>query len=403
MLLRLLWRGIKAPAYWQCWLERFGWFSPVPVKNCLWIHAVSMGEVQAAIPLIRALQTNFPDHPLLITTMTPTGSQRVTEVFGNQVWHVYLPYDLPDSIARFLTRTKPNLLILMETELWPNLLHACQNIPIVLANGRLSTNSAKGYLRIAKLTQQMLDNITAIAAQTKVDAGHFIQLGADSSKVHITGSIKFDTSLPIFETTLRQKWGINRKVWIAASTHVGEEKIILEVFARLKSEFKDLLLVLVPRHPERFNQVAKLCDQFVLARRTKGDVNASTEIYLGDTMGELAMLYTTADIAFVGGSLVPVGCHNLLEPAAVGLPVIMGPHVFECAEICRQLLIAKAANQITDSTQLYKTIKIYLADTRLAKETGDNGRLFVQQNQGALQRLLDIVFPLITSKSPHNL
>ncbi len=404
LLLRLLWRGIKAPAYWQRWLERFGLFTTLPVKNCLWIHAVSMGEVQAAIPIVQALQTNFPDHPLLITTMTPTGSQRVTEVFGNQVWHVYLPYDLPGSITRFLNRTKPSLLILMETELWPNLLHACQNIPIVLANGRLSVNSAKGYLRIAKLTQQMLNNITVIAAQTKLDAYRFTLLGAALSKIRVTGSIKFDTSLPIPETTLRQKWGIKRKVWIAASTHAGEEEIILEVFARLKAEFKDLLLVLVPRHPERFNQVAKLCGQFVLARRTKDDVNANTEIYLGDTMGELAMLYTIADVAFVGGSLVPVGCHNLLEPAAVGLPVIMGPHVFECAEICRQLLVAQAASQITDSTQLYKTIKIYLADTRLAKETGDNGRLFVQKNQGALQRLLDIIFPLINSKSsPHNL
>lgn len=389
LFLHLFWRGFKAPAYWQRWSERFGWFPALPVHGCLWIHAVSMGEVQAATPLIQALQTKFPNHPILVTTTTPTGSQRVTEQFGNQVWHVYLPYDLPGPIARFLIRTKPSILILMETELWPNLLHACQDIPVILANGRMSVNSAKGYLRISKLTQQMLNNITVIAAQTKLDAYRFTLLGADLGKIKVTGSIKFDNNLSISE----HKQNINRKVWIAASTHAGEEEIILEVFTRLKPEFKDLLLVLVPRHPERFNQVTKLCQQqgFVTTRRTLGDITADTEIYLVDTIGELAMLYTLADVAFVGGSLVPIGCHNLLEPAAVGLPVIMGPHVFECAEICRQLLEAKAARQIADSKQLYQVVNTYLDDTQLAKKTGDNGRLFIQKNQGALQRLLLII------------
>ncbi|MCK5876076.1 MAG: lipid IV(A) 3-deoxy-D-manno-octulosonic acid transferase [Candidatus Marithrix sp.] len=389
LFLHLFWRGFKAPAYWQRWSERFGWFPALPVHGCLWIHAVSMGEVQAATPLIQALQTKFPNHPILVTTTTPTGSQRVTEQFGNQVWHVYLPYDLPGPIARFLIRTKPSILILMETELWPNLLHACQDIPVILANGRMSVNSAKGYLRISKLTQQMLNNITVIAAQTKLDAYRFTLLGADLGKIKVTGSIKFDNNLSISE----HKQNINRKVWIAASTHAGEEEIILEVFTRLKPEFKDLLLVLVPRHPERFNQVTKLCQQqgFVTTRRTLGDITADTEIYLVDTIGELAMLYTLADVAFVGGSLVPIGCHNLLEPAAVGLPVIMGPHVFECAEICRQLLEAKAARQIADSKQLYQVVNTYLDDTQLAKTTGENGRLFIQKNQGALQRLLLII------------
>ncbi len=400
LLLRLLWRGIKAPAYWQRWLERFGFFSVLPVKNCLWIHAVSMGEVQAAVSMIQALQIKFPNYPILLTTMTPTGSQRVKKIFGNEIWHVYLPYDLPGAISRFLLRTKPSILILMETELWPNLLHACQNIPIVLANGRLSANSAKNYKYIAKSTQQMLANITTIAAQTKADANRFIQLGADYNKVQVTGSIKFDTSLPIFEDGLRQQWGLNRKVWIAASTHAGEEEIILKIFRKLKLEFKDLLLVLVPRHPERFNQVTKLCKQhgFNTVRRTKNNVDADIEIYLVDTMGELAMLYTTADIAFVGGSLVPIGCHNLLEPAIVGIPVIMGSYVFECAEICRELLEAKAANKITDSEQLYQTVKLYLNNPKFAQEVGKNGQLFVQKNKGALQRLLNIIYPLILDK-----
>ncbi|MBE9562000.1 MAG: lipid IV(A) 3-deoxy-D-manno-octulosonic acid transferase [Proteobacteria bacterium] len=393
VLLRLLWRGIKAPAYWRRWPERFGFIPTLPIQNPLWIHAVSMGEVQAAIPLIKALQTSFPNLAILVTTMTPTGSQRVQEQFGNKVWHVYLPYDLPGSIARFLIRTKPSLLILMETELWPNLLHACRNIPVVLANGRLSVNSAKGYLKIAKLTQQMLNNITVIAAQTKLDAYRFTLLGAELNKIKITGSIKFNNKL------LAPKYNINRKVWIAASTHAGEEEIILEVFLKLKQEFQDLLLVLVPRHPERFNQVAKLCKQrgFVTTRRTQGNITPETEIYLGDTMGELARLYTMADVAFVGGSLVPIGCHNLLEPAAVGIPVVMGIHVFECAEICQQVLEAHAAKQVADVGQLYQAISLYLNDTQFAQKTGNNGRLFVQENQGALQRLLDIIFPLINS------
>jgi len=404
LLLRLLWRGVKAPAYWQRWLERFGFFTALPVENCLWIHAVSMGEVQAAIPMIQALQIRFPDYPILITTMTPTGSQSVKKIFGNKVWHVYLPYDLPGAISRFLIRTKPSLLILMETELWPNLLHACQNIPVILANARLSVNSAKGYEYIAKLTLQMLTNITIIAAQTEADANRFIQLGVASNKIHITGSIKFDTNSPIVENSLRQRWGLNRKVWIAASTHAGEEKIVIAVFKKLKLEFKDLLLILVPRHPERFNQVAKLCEQagFNTVKRTENYVDTNTEIYLVDTMGELAMLYTAADIAFVGGSLVPIGCHNLLEPATVGIPVIMGPHVFECAEICRKLLEAKAAKKIANSEQLYQAVKLYLNNTKFAQEVGNNGQLFVQKNKGALQCLLNIIYPLIPDKSTHN-
>jgi len=404
LLLRLLWRGIKAPAYLQRWLERFGFFSALPVKNCLWVHAVSMGEVQAAISMIQALQIKFPQQPILITTMTPTGSQRVKEVFGNKVWHVYLPYDLPGSITRFLVRTKPSLLILMETELWPNLLHACKDIPIVLANARLSANSAKGYKHIAKLTKQMLNNITIIAAQTRTDANRFIQLGVDSNKIRITGSIKFDTNPSIFENSLRQQWGSNRKVWIAASTHSGEEEIVLEVFKKLKQEFKDLLLVLVPRHPERFNQVAKLCEQhgFNTTRRTENNVDTNTEIYLADTMGELAMLYNTADVAFVGGSLVPVGCHNLLEPAMASIPVVMGSYVFECADICRELLEAKAARKINNFEQLYQTIKLYLNDTELAKKTGKNGQLFVKKNKGALQRLLNLIYTLMFDKLDYN-
>jgi 3-deoxy-D-manno-octulosonic-acid transferase len=393
----LLWRGLRAPAYWQRWLERFGFFSPLPVQQSVWVHAVSMGEVQAAVPLIKALQSHFPS--ILVTTMTPTGSQRVREIFGDSVLHVYLPYDLPGAVSRFLRRSQPRLLILMETELWPNLLFACQKrqIPVILANARLSAQSAAGYKRIAGLTQEMLASVAAVAAQTEVDAGRFIDLGVDKTKVQTTGSIKFDSRLPTDfaekAEALRRQWGIERPVWIAASTHEGEEEVVLNTFSELKQEISNLLLLLVPRHPERFNRIAALCKQrgFIVARRSKGDVNSKTEIYLGDTMGDLPLLYAAGDVAFVGGSLVPIGGHNLLEPAAVGLPVIMGPYTFECEEICRRLLEAEAAQRVSNTEQLVQAVKKYLTDTKLQRETGEKGRLFVQRNRGALERLLAII------------
>lgn len=399
ILLRLLWRGMRAPAYWQRWSERFGFFPKLPAQQCLWIHAVSMGEVQAAVPLIQALQRRSSDQPILVTTMTPTGSRRVREVFGDSVWHVYLPYDLPGAVARFLAWFQPRLLIIMETELWPNLLFACQQraIPVILANARLSAGSAAGYQRVKRLAQDMLTSMAAIAAQTEVDAARFLDLGLSSTKIHVTGSIKFDSRLPAdcSEKTaqLRRQWGPNRAVWIAASTHDGEEEIVLDAFSDLKQTVNELLLVLVPRHPERFNRVADLCSRrgFIVARRSEGKVDVETEIYLGDTMGELALLYAACDVAFVGGSLVPIGGHNLLEPAAVGIPVIMGPHVFECAEICRQLLEAQAAQQVHDAVQLAHTVKMYLSDATRCQQTGENGRLFVQKNRGALTRLLEII------------
>lgn len=399
VLLRLLWRGVKAPAYWQRWPERFGFCPKLSISQTVWIHAVSMGEVQAAVPLITALQNRFANSPILVTTMTPTGSQRVCEVFGNSVWHVYLPYDLPRAMARFLERVQPRLLILMETELWPNLLYACQQrtIPVILANARLSTRSATGYQRIAPLAREMLTSITVIATQTKVDAKHFIDLGVPSQKIHVTGSIKFDTRLPADFSAkadvLRSQWGKNRAVWIAASTHEGEEEPVLDAFYQLKQKFPNLLLVLVPRHPERFDRVAMKCRRrgYVIARRSEGNINTQIDIYLGDTMGELPLLYAACDVAFVGGSLVPIGGHNLLEPAAVGLPVIMGPHVFECAEISRQLLEVQVAQQVSNVMQLVQAVNMYLSDVALQKETGAKGRLFVEQNRGALKRLLAII------------
>lgn len=399
IVLRLVWRGFRAPAYWRRWPERFGFFPKCSGR--VWIHAVSMGEVQASLPLAQILLKAH--HSLLITTMTPTGSQRVRDLFGNVVEHVYLPYDLPDAVARFLKQTRPDLLILMETELWPNLLSAChkKNIPVILVNARLSLQSAQRYQWIKGLVRPMLKSISIIAAQTEKDAERFISLGAD--QIRVTGNIKFDAVPSLYRSqqikTLRQQWGAHRLVWIAASTHAGEEEEVLAALAQIKKTFNELLLVLVPRHPDRFNQVAKLCRQheYHVVRRSEGHLcSPETDIYLVDTIGELASLYTIADIVFVGGTLVPIGGHNLMEPAAVGVPIIFGSYVFEWEEVSQRLLEAQAACQIHHPSQLAEVIERYLKDENLRHITGERARLFVQQNRGALEQVITIIEPYLS-------
>lgn len=397
ILLRLFWRGFKSPGYWQRWQERFGGLAPLPIAKGIWIHAVSVGEVQATLPLVNALSTEA----IVITTMTPTGAQRVQALFGDRVEHRYLPYDLPFALKRFLTQVRPRLAIIMETELWPNLLLACHQyaIPVILANARLSAQSAHRYRYLGRLIQQMLNQITVIAAQTQVDAERFRALGATT--VHVTGNIKFDQQLSVTHhhqaQQLRQHWG-QRLVWIAASTHEGEETQVLDAFEIVNKTVPRLLLVLVPRHPERFDSVAYLCQHrgYTLVRRSqKQRPHLATDIYLGDTLGDLAMLYATADVAFVGGTLVAVGGHNLLEPAAVGVPILIGEHVFECAEISQQLLARHAAQQVSNATQLSQKLLDYLTDTALRHQAGQNARLFFQQNQGASARLLALIQPYL--------
>ena len=268
ILLRLLYRGLKAPAYRKRWAERFGF--PVYAESTtdfIWLHAVSVGETLAAVPLVKALQEKYPQHRLMVTCMTPTGSERIKAAFGDSVDHSYMPYDTPDAVARFLNRLKPKMLIIMETELWPNTIAACQSrdIPVILANGRLSARSAKAYHRISSLVQPMLSGISAVAAQHKDDGERFTQLGLPLSALAVTGNIKFDLSLDQAvqdrAAALSKQWhcGSNRPVFLAASTHRGEDEIILQAFGQIKQQIDNALLVLVPRHPERFNQVGELC------------------------------------------------------------------------------------------------------------------------------------------------
>jgi 3-deoxy-D-manno-octulosonic-acid transferase len=401
IILRLLWRSRRAPAYRRRWRERFGDYAPFSDEAVVWIHAVSVGEVLAAVPLLKTLQKNWPDLPLLITTMTPTGAQQVHALFGDSVYHVYLPYDYPGAVQRFLDHFSPRLGIIMETELWPNLLAACatRTLPVVLANARLSARSAQRYQRVASLTRDTLTCLRLIAAQHEDDAQRFRRLGA--TDVQVTGSLKFDLHVPVeLESqarSLRQPWG-RRLVWIAASTHDGEEAQVLDAFKRVRQEFSTLLLILVPRHPERFDEVAELCRKrgFSYARRSRQErVESSTAVYLGDTMGELLLLYGCADLAFVGGSLVPTGGHNPLEPAALGVPVLFGPHMFNFADISQRLLTGHAATQVASPGSLARAVNTYLHKPALRHRTGAHGRRFVQTNQGALTRLLALLTPLL--------
>ena len=396
ILLRLLWRSVRLPAYRRRWAERFG-FCHLPQQGYLWIHAVSVGEVQATLPLVRYLQQQYSHHPLLITTMTPTGAERVRTLFGDQVTHTYLPYDLPGAVNRFLYRVQPVLLILMETEVWPNLLHACrhQTIPVILANARLSARSARGYQYIQRLIQPALMNISTIAAQTQDDADRFLSLGIPPNQVKVTGNLKFDQPLPdnldMQAQALRTQWE-NRPVWIAASTHEGEEALVLAAFQMIKQQVPNCLLILVPRHPDRFAKVAALCHAHTVVKRSdSSQIMPNTDIYLGDTMGELLLLYASADVAFVGGSLVPVGGHNLLEPATLSLPIVTGPHTFNFADITTKLVNMGAAIQIKNSSELANTINRCLKNPELRQQMGSLGQQMVQQNQGALQKLANII------------
>ncbi|WP_252088445.1 lipid IV(A) 3-deoxy-D-manno-octulosonic acid transferase [Pseudomonas sp. MWU13-3659] len=398
--LRLFLRGRKAPAYRARIAERFAWQLPPLRQGGIWVHAVSVGESIAAAPMVRALLAQYPDLPITLTCMTPTGSERIHAMFASEprVQHCYLPYDLPWAAGRFLDQVRPKLGVIMETELWPNHIHQCakRGIPVALANARLSERSARGYARFAGLTRPMLEEMSLIAVQTETEAERFRSLGARAECVQVTGSIKFD--LKVDEQLLprarelRGQWGAaQRPVWIAASTHDGEDALILAAHQQLLQVHSDALLILVPRHPERFNAVHALCaEQFATVRRSLGEpVAAQTQVLLGDTMGELLFLYALADIAFVGGSLVPTGGHNPLEPAALALPVLMGPHVFNFLEISAMLREAGALQQVDDAEGLAGAVRRMVELPQDARRMGEAGRAVMQANQGALQRLLD--------------
>lgn len=395
ILLRLVWRSFFQKAYRQRLSERFAFF-PLAVKNnSIWIHAVSVGETHAAFPLIRSLLKKNPRYTLVVTTTTPTGSAEITKQFSDQVIHVYTPYDLPSVIKRFLRKIKPKLIIIMETELWPNLLHYAhkRSIPILLANARLSERSMKGYRHIQSLTKPMLNNITTVAAQSKKDGERFCQLGLDPKKLIVNGNIKFDTAIPadLIENAnaLRAHWE-QRPTWIAASTHEGEEKQIIQAHQLIQRYYPNALLILVPRHPERFNKVAALCEneKMKMARRSLHQLPCNeTQIYLGDTMGELRLLYAASDIAFVGGSLMPIGGHNPIEPALLRLPIIMGPHCQNFIFITDLLVRQQGLRKVRDAKDLAQALTLLFKQPDLRQQIGESAYKACIANTGALEAI----------------
>lgn len=397
-LLRLAWRSRRAPAYRQRWRERLA-LEPLPPRPAdLWVHAVSVGEVQAALPLLRHLLRR--GHELLVTTTTPTGAARLREVLGDAVQHRYTPFDLPSSMRRFLDRVRPRAVLVMETEIWPNMLAVCaeRGIRSLLINARLSERSARRYAWAAGFSAETMRRFACIAAQSEADAGRLERLGVDPARITVTGSIKFDVQPPASVTdraeVLRRAWGNDRPVWVAASTREGEEEQVLAAHTIVRAALPSALLVLVPRHPERFDRVASLVRRqgLSMARRSLDEsCGARTAVYLGDSMGELALFFAAADAAFVGGSLVATGGHNLLEPAAAGLPVVSGPHTFNFAEIARLLCDRGAMVQVANAEMLAQVLVRWLGDAAERAHVGEQGRRVIAENSGALDRVTALV------------
>lgn len=403
VVLRLLWRARRAPAYARRWGERFGFGPTLPSgQKVIWVHSVSVGETLAAIPLIRSLQQRYPAARLVVTTMTPTGSERVRAAFGNSVHHVYAPYDLPGAVKRFLRRIEPALAVIMETELWPNTLHACHRngVPVVLANARLSARSARGYGRVASLVEDMLAKLMVVAAQSRDDGQRFLTLGLEPARLQVIGNIKFDLEIDDEQrrraSALAAQWrgGAARPVWLVASTHQGEDALVLDAFNQVLRQYPDTLLVLVPRHPERFSEVAGLCRArgFGLVRRSIGAAPSATDqILLGDTMGELADFFGACDVAFVGGSLVAAGGHNLIEPAAWGVPVLSGPSLFNFSEMATLLQAAGGMAVCSSAAELAAAVEQLLNDPQRRMAMGKSAQGVAEANRGAMTRLLDVI------------
>jgi 3-deoxy-D-manno-octulosonic-acid transferase len=402
----VLWRGLRNRRYWLGLGERFGWGPELRGIPAVWVHAVSLGEVTAAAPLVRALQVRHPHVAVVLTTATPTGRDRAHALFGDSVAVRYLPYDTPGGVRRFLARVRPLLAIIMETELWPNLFNECRRrgIPVVLANARLSSTSVRRYRRFGGLFRGVFSGNTRVAAQTADDAERFIAIGAERSRTCVIGNVKFDRAIDpglIARGALLREacWG-PRPVWIAGSTHAGEEELVLAAHAELQTAVASALLLLVPRHPERFESVAELLTRrnIRFERRSSGQsVHPDTQVVLVDTVGELAALYASVDVAFVGGSLVPVGGHNLLEPAALGIPVVTGLHQQNGRDIAELLVRAGAALQVADACELAESLQRLFADPPLRQRMGASGRRVVEANRGSVQRLLELIEALLAS------
>ena len=399
-----IFRGLINEAYWDRLSQRLGFGYPALSEGSIWIHAVSVGEVQATVPLVRVLQGRFPNRQLIITTVTPTGAARVSSLYGDRVTHSYIPFEIPFAVQNLFNSIKPDLALIMETEIWPNLYDACgsRKIPLILVSARISPQSMKRYRRFLPLFRETLSHGIVIAAQSEADAERFRSLGAAPERTWVTGNIKFDFETPEDLVSrgeaLRQQYFSGRPVWVAASTHDKEEEQVLVAHRQLLAEIPEALLILVPRHPERFATVKTLLRKKEIRFVSRTDERPCIrkyDVFLGDTMGELPMFYAASDIAFVGGTLVPIGGHNLLEPAALGLPIVTGPFLFNTQDIANMFSERSAFVQVRNPTELAAALRTLFHDSAEADEMASKGRRILAENRGALQQLLDLMEPLM--------
>lgn len=402
-LYHLIWRGFRQRAYFHRWSERYANYPERGPSAPLWLHAVSVGEVNAAAPLVDRLRQLRPDLRLVVTTITPTGSERVRTLWGGAVTHVYLPYDLPGAVGRFLDHFRPALALIVETELWPNLLFGCRDrgIPTHVLNARLSARSLRGYSVLAPLIRRALRTVRLVAAQSRDDARRFVMLGALPERVEVSGNLKFDMA-PVDAEAFAHEFAAHRAgagpVWIAASTHEDEEAAVLDAHRLLRESHPDALLLWAPRHPERFRAVAERAQTagFVVATRSAdGWPGPQAQVFVVDTLGELVRFYACAKVAFVGGSLQPVGGHNLLEPAATGTAILTGPHLHNFADIARRLREAQAMRVVDDAQDLARALRVLFADEPARLRLATNASRLLEEGRGALARTVTLIEPAL--------
>ena len=393
----LIWRGFRQGDYFQRWNERYAVYGDEPQAATVWVHAVSVGEVNAAAPLVNALRTRRPDLRILVTSITPTGSERIRALWGDKVEHVYLPYDLPGAVSRFLRHYRPTLALVLETELWPNLLFGCRDhgVPAYIVNARLSERSLRGYRVLRPLLRRALRTLRAVLAQSQGDAARFVLLGADADTTLVSGNLKYVVAVgagwPDFAAAFAARIG-GRSAWIAASTHADEEAAVIAMHRRLRGRWPDLLLLWAPRHPERFKAVAQQAVDAgwrVATRKLTQWPDRDDAVFVIDTLGELMPFYGCARVAFVGGSLQDVGGHNLLEPAAVGTAVVSGPHLHNFADIAAHMRAAGALQVGEDAQQVADHVERLLDDAPARAAMVAAAHALVDQGRGALRRTLD--------------
>lgn len=396
IFVHLLWRARKQPEYLQHIAERFGFYAPSTGKPVIWLHTVSVGETRAAASLVQRLQAAYPDHELLLTHTTPTGRDAGEQLYGDKVLRVYLPYDYPFAVRRFLRHFQPRVGVLLETEIWFNLIHCCDDaqVPLLLLNARLSEKSAASYARFPKLSRSGLSRLSAVSAQSEEDAARLSALGA--ARVTVMGNLKYDIEPPAEllqkGKQLRILFGVDRPLFLAASTRVGEEESLLTALRKIDAP--TLLTVIVPRHPQRFDEVASLLTQRgIRFQRRSGNcpIAADTQVVLGDSMGEMFAYYAACDIAFIGGSLLPFGGQNLIEACAVGKPVLIGPHTYNFTQASQLAVEQGAAVRVQDADSLADTLQHLLQQPEKLRQMGNAGLAFVNENRGATERALLLI------------